>query len=62
MATTISLLNSTSLMAVEMYAPGIEWDLLYIMWTNKLRTLQELAMNAHDVEMTIISHWVKSSY
>jgi len=47
---------------IEMCAQGMEWDLLYILQMSTLRTFQDLAMNAHDIEMTIASHCGKSSF
>jgi len=39
--------------AVEMCAQGIDWDILYALQVNKPKTLQELAIQAHDMELTI---------
>ena len=47
-------------LAIKMFAQGIEWDLLYVLWMSKPRALQELATKAHDTEVTIVSHRGKS--
>jgi len=47
--------------AVEMCAQGIERDLLYILQMSKLRTFQELATKAHNMEMTIANCCGKAS-
>jgi len=47
--------------AIEMYAQGMEWNLLYVLQVSKPKTFQELAMKVHDLEMTIISRCSKSS-
>ena len=38
---------------VEMCIQGIAWDLLYVLQMSKPQTFQELATNAHDMEVTI---------
>ena len=53
--------RSSEASAVEMYAQGMEWDLLYILQMSKPRTFQELATKAHDMEMTIANRRGKSS-
>ena len=47
--------------AVEMYAQGMEWDLLYVLQMSKPRTFQGLATKAHDMEMRIANRRGKSS-
>ena len=39
--------------AVEVCAQGMEWDILYALQVNKPKTFQELAIRAHDMEVTI---------
>jgi len=39
--------------AFEMCAQGMDWDILYALQVNKLKTFQELATRAHDMELTI---------
>ena len=38
---------------VEMFAQGIEWNILYTLQGNKPMTSYELAIRAHDIEPTI---------
>jgi len=38
---------------VEMCAQGMEWNILYVLQVNKPKTFQELATQAHDMEVTI---------
>ena len=39
----------------------MEWDLLYVLQISKPRTFQELAIKAHDMEMTIANRCGESA-
>ena len=44
---------------VEMCIQGIHWSLLYIFQGIQPRTFEELATEAHDMELSITNHGVK---
>ena len=44
---------------VEMCIQGIHWSLLYIFQGIRPRTFEELATEAHDMELSITNHGVK---
>ena len=41
---------------MEMCTHGMAWDLLYVPQMSKHQTVQELATEAHDMEVTIANH------
>jgi len=45
-----------------MYTQGMDWDLLYVLQMSKPTSYQELAIKAHDMEVTIASHHGNSFY
>jgi len=47
---------------VEMFAQGMEWELLYVLQMRKLRTFEELATKADGMETMIENRCDKSSY
>ena len=40
-------------LVVEIYAQGMDWNILYALQVNKTLTFQELATRAYDMEVTI---------